>query len=381
MSGCDRNHRNVSIRIDLAAIRHNLRQVRKAAPGRKVFAVIKADAYGHGAGHILPALQDADAYAVAHVEEALAVRQIDNHKPVLVLQGFHTLEQLDECRCVGLWPVIHNLSQLEMIGNSKMPDLACWVKIDTGMGRLGFMPEAIPAVQARLADAQVRVQGLMTHFASADRENDMSIDRQIRTFNATRWTGTIDRSACNSAALLSRSDCQWEWVRPGIMLYGASPFSAETKAAGVLGLQPAMRVTAPVTAIRNLKRGDRIGYGGQYECTGPTRVATIGAGYADGYPRAEPGSTSVMLGNWRCPLLGRISMDTMAVDISGLPVPPPLDYPVTLWGHAQLGVDEIARNIGTIPYELLCTVRGKRSYLDAPREGNVRKFMENSSID
>ncbi|OED37367.1 alanine racemase [Chromatiales bacterium (ex Bugula neritina AB1)] len=371
----------MSIHIDLAAIRHNLKQVRKAAPDRKIFAVVKADAYGHGAEKILTALEDADALAVAHVAEAVALRQAGRIGPILVMQGFHSDEELALCRRAGLWPVIHNRYQLELIENRKMPDLECWVKFDTGMGRLGFVPELAPTVQRKLRAVGVEVKGYMTHLASADRENDLSTDRQIRAFKAIRWSGKADRSVCNSAALLARNDCPWEWVRPGIMLYGASPFASQSRAADKLGLQPAMRVTAPVTAIRNLKRGDRIGYGGNYECTEPTRVATIGAGYADGYPRAAPGTTSVMLGNWRCPLLGRISMDTMAVDISALPVPPPLDYPVTLWGHAQLGVDEIARNIGTIPYELLCTIRGKRTYLDAPVEGNVRQITANTMID
>lgn len=377
MIACDRENRNVTIRIDLAAIRHNVRRVRALAPGKKIFAVVKADAYGHGAERILPALQDADALAVAHVAEGMALRHAGEMKPVLVMQGFRNTAQLDDCLRAGLWPVVHHRDQLEMLKNNpKSKNLSCWVKFDTGMGRLGFTPDRANTVHRTLQAANVHVLGIMTHLASADRENDLSTDRQLRVFKSMRWPQPIDRSVCNSAALLSRHESHFDWVRPGIMLYGASPFACEQKTAEKLGLQPAMRVTAPVTAIRNFKRGDRIGYGGLYECKAATKVAIIGAGYADGYPCVTPNVASVMLGNQRCPLRGRISMDTMAVDVSALSVPPPIDFPVTLWGHAQLGVDEIACTMGVIPYELLCTIRGKRSWLDASSRLNVRRINE-----
>ena len=181
----------------------------------------------------------------------------------------------------------------------------------------------------------------------------------------------------NSAALISRRDMQFDWVRPGIMLYGASPF--ENPDVATLGLQPAMRATAPVIAIRELGRGKRIGYGGRYQCTRNTKVAVIGAGYGDGYPRSVPDGTSVMLGNQRCPIVGQISMDSLVVDISSLTVSPPIDYPVTLWGHSQLRVDEIAALIGTIPYETLCGIRGQRHWIDAKSERNVRKIVDDLS--
>lgn len=380
MIACDRENRNVTIRIDLAAIRHNVKRVKALAPGKKIFAVVKADAYGHGAERILPALQEVDALAVANVAEAIALRQAAASKPILVLQGFRNPLQLEDCLRAELWPVVHHRDQLDIIkSHSNVRELGCWVKFDTGMGRLGFTPDRASTVHRSLQAAGVKVLGIMTHLASADRENDLSTDRQLRVFKSLRWPLPVVRSVSNSAALLSRTDCHLDWVRPGIMLYGASPFESGLKTAEHLGLQPAMRVTAPVIAIRNFKRGDRIGYGGLYECTGATRVAVIAAGYADGYPRVAPNLTSVMLGNQRCPLLGRISMDMMVVDVSELSVPPPIDFPVTLWGHARLGVDEIARNMSAIPYELLCGIRGSRSWLDASAERNVRRLNVDST--
>lgn len=389
----DRDNRHVNIHIDLAAVRHNLNRARTVATDKKVFSVVKADAYGHGFEHVVSALTESDAFAVANVAEGLAVRQTDSIKPVLVLQGYQSTAQLRECIRANLWPVIHHSDQIKMLVGADTSSLYCWVKVDTGMGRLGVEPGQLPALYQDLADESVTVVGIMTHLASADRPSDMSIDRQLKVFRSLKYPHPTAQSVANSAALLSRPDSHCDWVRPGIMLYGANPFGNNNTEARLVatqqspaipdadfGLQPAMRVTAPVIAIRDFKRGDRIGYGGTYECAGPTRVAIVGAGYGDGYPRTVPAGTCVMLGNRRCPIIGRVSMDSMSVDVSGLSVPPPVDYPVTLWGHAKLRVDEIADRIGTIPYELLCAIRGKRSWLDPSPETNVRSISDDRSI-
>lgn len=377
----DRENRQVNISIDLAAIRHNLKRVRESAPDKKIFSVLKADAYGHGASRILPALTGTDAFAVANVAEGNALRHAKTQKPILVLQGFHSTKQLSDCLRAGLWPVIHHMEQLEMLpGKSRGPELSCWVKVDTGMGRLGFKPEQIQQVCSKLQEAGVKVNGLLTHFASADRKADISTDRQLKVFKNIPKQN-VERSSANSAALLNRPDSHFDWVRPGIMLYGANPMeyrSGDSQRQN-FGLQPAMRVTAPVIAVREMKRGDRVGYGGTYECGGPTRVAIVGAGYGDGYPRTVAAGTCVVLGNRRCPIIGRISMDSMSVDISALSVNPPIDYPVTLWGHVSLLVDEVADHVGTIPYELLCSIRGKRSWHDPATEVNVRKISDTSA--
>jgi len=247
------------------------------------------------------------------------------------------------------------------------------------MSRTGFRVENGPSVHRRLANASVEVVGIMSHLANADNVKDIGNDRQLRQFNSVKWPDEVHRSLANSAATTSRSDLHFDWVRPGIMLYGASPF--EHVSAQALGLQPAMRVTAPVIAIRDVNRGQRIGYGGRFLCDKNMKVAVIGAGYGDGYPRSVPDGTSVMLGNQRCPIVGRISMDSLVVDISALTVPPPIDYPVTLWGHGQLPVDEIARLSGTIPYELLCCIRGQRQWIDATSEINIRKIDKDLSVN
>ncbi len=371
----ERENRQVNISIDLAAIRYNLKRARELSVGAKIFSVIKADAYGHGALRILPALADSDAFAVANVSEGLAIRNAGQDKPVLVLQGFHSTQQLRDCGRAGLWPVIHHREQLNMFDGVKLtaPLAGCWVKVDSGMGRLGFKPAEIPQICTHVRQLGVPVLGMLTHYASADRVADISTDRQLRVFRKTSHAG-VDRSASNSAAILTRRDSDFEWVRPGLMLYGADPreyhpgMSDNEDAA----LQPAMRVTAPVIAVRELKRGDRVGYGGTYECKENTRVAIVGAGYGDGYPRAVSPGTCVMLGNRRVPIIGRVSMDSMSVDISALSVSPPLDYPVTLWGHDSLRVDEIADRVSTIAYELLCSIRGKRSWHDPAAGINVR---------
>lgn len=393
MTSSDRPYRNVNIRIDLASIRHNLQCVRKLAPKSKIMAVVKSDAYGHGIARVLSALADADAFAVATVEEAMALRHTGETKPVVVFQGYRTENHLSDCIAARLWPVIHDDYQLDMLTGKKSAGLSCWVKFDTGMGRVGFNTGNAASINRRLQQANVAVVGLMSHFASADTVDNISNDRQLREFQSIRWPDPVAGSMANSAATISRPDAQLDWVRPGLMLYGASPFgsvgspsggsarSLSQTDAGSLGLQPAMRVSTPVIAIRELKRGQRIGYGGRYQCDRPMKVAVIGAGYGDGYPRAVPDHASVMFGNQRCPLVGRISMDSMVVDISSLAVPPPIDYPVTLWGHGQLRVDEIAQKAGTIAYELLCGIRGQRQWIDAPTEVNVRKIDKDLSIN
>ena len=397
MGYSDRDNRRVKIHIDLAAMRHNLNRARRAAPGKKTFCVVKSDAYGHGLEKVVPALQQADGYAAANVEEALAVRRQERVKPVLVLQGFQSPSELSDCARAGLWPVLHHAEQLKMLASTDAAPISCWIKFDTGMGRLGFDPSQLQTIVRQLEETSVNVIGLMTHLASADRPRDMSTNRQLKVFRSLQWPEAVASSVANSAALLTRPDSHHDWVRPGLMLYGANPMDAIsdgdiTDSSGTLSadnpdsdaqnfaLQPAMRVSAPVIAVRDFKRGDRIGYAGTYECKGPTKVAIVAAGYGDGYPRRVPAGTCVMLGDRRCPILGRVSMDSMSIDVTGLSAVPPLDYPVTLWGHSRLRVDEIARRIGAIPYELLCGIRGKRSWLDPLPGTNVRSISDDMSI-
>lgn len=377
MTNSDRPHRNVKLRIDLASIRHNLQCVKTLAPKSKVMAVVKADAYGHGMLRVRQALKEADGFAVATMEEGSALRRSGESKPILVLHGFRNESQMYDCIALNLWPVVHDRFQLDIIAKKTVSNLSCWVKFDTGMGRLGLRVENTSSVHRKLQESSTHVVGVMSHLASAERVKDLSNDRQLRQFGSINWPEDVSQSMANSAALISRKETQFDWVRPGLMLYGASPF--DNIDASTLGLQPAMRATAPVISIRDLKRGQRIGYGGRYQCDRNLRVAVIGAGYGDGYPRSVPDGTAVMLGNQRCPIVGQVSMDSIVVDISALTIPPPIDYPVTLWGHSQLPVDEIAGLADTIAYELLCSIRGQRQWIDASTEVNVRKIDKDLS--
>ena len=377
MTSSDRPYRNVNLRIDLASIRHNLNCAKKLAPNSKIIATIKADAYGHGMLSVLPALAGADAFAVATMQEGVALRRSGVSKPIMVLQGFRNRSQAFECMSLDIWPVVHDRYQLDILTSDSFDNLSCWIKFDTGMGRLGLQVEKARSVHRRMIAASVNVVGIMSHLANADNPRDLANDRQLREFCAINWPDKVDRSLANSAALISRHDMQFDWVRPGLMLYGASPLDGTTAAS--LGLQPAMRATAPVIAIRELKRGQRIGYGGHFQCSENMKVAVIGAGYGDGYPRSVADGVDVMLGNQRCPIVGQISMDSLIVDISSLMVSPPIDYPVTLWGHSQLPVDEIAALAGTVPYECLCGIRGQRHWIDAGSKLNVRKIINDLS--
>ena len=326
---------------------------------------------------VLPALRAADAFAVATMQEGVALRRSGVSKPIMVLQGYRNESQMYECLSLDLWPIIHDRYQIEILAGKSLNSLSCWVKFDTGMGRLGLQVAKAKSVHRRLMAASVNVVGIMSHLANAANPQDLTNGRQLREFCSIAWPDAVDRSLANSAALISRHDMQFDWVRPGLMLYGASPLESTTAVS--LGLQPAMRATAPVIAIRELKRGQRIGYGGLYQCSQNMTVAVVGAGYGDGYPRSVVDGAAVMLGNQRCPIVGQISMDSLVVDISSLMVPPPIDYPVTLWGHSQLPVDEVAALAGTIPYECLCGIRGQRHWIDASSKLNVRKIVNDIS--
>ena len=360
---CDRLYRNVRIAINLDAIAHNVRCCRQLADGAQVFAVIKADAYGHGAVEILPALSAIDGIAVVNVAEALTIRSHRPHGDILVLQGAQSFEELKTAVAANLSVVVHHAAQIDMLGQLDAPDRRCWLKIDTGMGRLGFSHHDIDCVRRQLAIRGVQVVGVLSHLACADDRQSAATDQQIQNFTdcMAGWSVPPVCSMANSAALLSRADTLFDWVRPGIMLYGVSPFARET---GVhRELQPAMRVDAPVIAVREHSKGQGIGYGATFICQAETRVAMVGIGYGDGYPRAAATGTPVEIGGRICPLLGRVSMDSIAVDVSELDAPVSPGDRAVLWGSDSLPVEAVAESVGVIPYELLCTIRGERTWV------------------
>jgi len=318
-------------------------------------AVIKANAYGHGLVAVGRALADADAFAVARIEEGVALREAGLGNRIVLLEGVFEPGHLPLAASLGLDIVIHSREQLEMLEAVTLPRaVETWLKIDTGMNRLGFRPEAVKDAAARLVGCR-SVAGpprLMTHLACADERDAGATERQLQRFNDAVTGHSGERSVANSAGLLWRPDSHADWVRPGIMLYGVSPFAGQT---GVeLGLRPAMQLLSNIIAVREVRRGERVGYGGTWTAAEDSRVAIAAIGYGDGYPRHLGSGTPVLVRDQRVPLVGRISMDMIAVDVTRLPEACVGDA-VALWGQ-QLPVEELATLAGTIPYELLCGV-------------------------
>jgi alanine racemase len=341
--------------VDTAALHHNLGVVRRLAPGARVMAVIKANAYGHGLVGTGRALRDADAFAVARIEEAVALREAGLENPVVLLEGVLDAAQLPLAASLALELVVHSPEQLAMLESAQLPrPIKAWLKLDTGMNRLGFPPAGARAAAGRLGACPLVAPGvrLMTHLACADERDARVTDAQLGRFTAALGDLPGERSIANSAGLLWRRDCHADWVRPGIMLYGVSPFADNT--GDDLGLRPAMELMSTVIALRTVQRGERVGYGGVWRAREDSRIAIAAIGYGDGYTRHLGSGTPVLVRGRRAPLAGRVSMDMIAVDVTLIPETRVGDE-VTLWG-AGLPVEELARQAGTIPYELLCSV-------------------------
>jgi alanine racemase len=341
--------------IDTRALRSNLATVRARAPGARVMAVVKANAYGHGLVPTALALADADAFAVARLEEGLALRAAGVTAPIILLEGVFASEQLLEAARHGFDIVVHDPLQIELLeAFSGAHRFVVWMKIDTGMNRLGFRPADFPAAHERVkamlpAPLEIR---LLTHLARADDQDDATNKQQIAKFKAAIGDLDYATSISNSAGVLSGAGSDADWVRPGLALYGVSPFS--DRKGGDLGLQPAMSLESTVIATRRVPKGETVGYGGTWKAARNSSIAIVAAGYGDGLPRNLPSETPVLIADKRAPIVGRVSMDMIAVDVTDLP-PVFVGDPVILWG-AGLPVEEIAHHAGTIPYELLCSV-------------------------
>ncbi|HCK81034.1 MAG TPA: alanine racemase [Candidatus Competibacter sp.] len=341
--------------IDLAALRHNLARVRAAAPGCRVATALKANAYGHGLLRAARALAAADVFAVARCDEAMALREAGIGKPILVLEGFLQPEEIELCRRHGLHATVHHESQLRMLELApRDPPIEVWLKIDTGMHRLGFAPERVPAALERLAACPNAAPNprLMSHLARADDRADPYTRRQLNLFKAVSHGKTAERSLANSGGILGWPETHFDWVRPGIMLYGCSPFSQRTGADE--GLRPVMTLASRLIAVQRYAAGEAIGYSGTWVCPRDSRIGVVAIGYGDGYPRHAPSGTPLLVNGRRAPLVGRVSMDMLTVDLSELPEAEVGD-PVILWGRG-LPAEEIASKVGTITYELFCKV-------------------------
>ena len=347
--------------IDTAALRHNLGTIRAYAPGSRVMAVVKANAYGHGLVSTALALADADSFAVARLEEGIALRAAGVRTPIVLLEGVFSAEQLAEAAHHRFELVVHDPLQLKLLeAHRDAQRFIVWIKMDTGMNRLGFRPEAFAPALARLRALTVSPLELraMTHLARAD-ERDVSMTReQIAKFESTLseagLTGTqrLATSIGNSAGTLGWPAAHGDWVRPGLALYGVSPFGNET--AEKHGLKPVMTLETTVLTVRDVKRGETVGYAGAWRAERDSSIAILAAGYGDGLPRHLENGTPVLIGGARYPLVGRVSMDMIAVDVTGAPKVVTGNKAI-IWG-VGLPVEDVAKHADTIPYELLCGV-------------------------
>ncbi len=356
------------------ALRHNLLRARACAPNARVWAVVKANAYGHGLERVFDALRGADGFALLDLAEAQRIRTLGWRGPILLLEGAFHPRDLELCSRLQLWHTVHNTEQLDWLAAHKtQAPHRVFLKLNSGMNRLGFSPTAFRAAWARLnAMPQVDEISLMTHFSDAD--GPRGVAHQLAVFEATTADLPGERTLCNSAATLRHaarplhadapigSTVSADWVRQGIALYGSAPDHPEHSAGG-WQLLPAMSLSSELIALQSLQMGDTVGYGSVFTAGAPMRVGVVACGYADGYPRHAPTGTPVLVGGVRTRVVGRVSMDMITVDLSPLDaagVACGVGTEVVLWGHsgsgALLPVDEVAAAAGTIAYELLCAV-------------------------
>lgn len=343
--------RPIQARIDLSALEYNLQVVRRASSAR-IMAVIKADAYGHGLLRAAEALNEAEGFALLDIRDAICLRDAGFSQTILLLEGFFTPDDLPLVAEYDLACVIHTQQQIDMLeAYPRRRSLEVWLKVNSGMSRLGFAPDKFSAALQTLKKHRViRDITLMTHFAHADESTGVAA--QLDVFNELAAPYRLARSLANSAALLRYPATHADWVRPGIMLYGASPFVENS--AQQLGLRPVMTLQSRIIAVQKLSPGESIGYGGIFRAESPMRVGVVACGYADGYPRHAPTGTPVLVDGQRTRTLGRISMDMLTVDLSALPAAD-VGSSVTLWGEG-LPVEQVAHAAGTISYELLCAL-------------------------
>jgi alanine racemase len=311
--------------------------------------VVKANAYGHGLSRAAKALA-ADGLGLIELEAALELRRIGENRPILLMQGFYSQKELEPIAANAITTVVHDEEQLAMLERARLPaKVRVYAKLNTGMNRLGFAEAEFPRALARLRACAGDIT-LMTHFADAD--GARGVRWQLERFEAATAGAGLPRSLANSAAVLRYPEAHSEWVRPGIMLYGCSPFADE--GAEKLGLKPVMTLSSELIAVRELREGDSVGYGCIFTAPAPMRIGIVACGYADGYPRHAPIGTPVLVCGKRTRTVGRVAMDMLFADLTGIPEAA-VGSPVTLWGEG-LSADEVAASAGTVSYELLCAL-------------------------
>lgn len=344
------------IELDIPALQHNFKRIQQLAPHRKILAMIKANAYGHGAEKIAKGLPQADAFGVTCINEAIRLREVNIGQDIVLMQGFNHAADLQIISSHNLQIVLHDWVQLNTLEQQHLSSpLVIWLKIDTGMHRLGFNPHAIPEIINRLQKMNYIEKPLrfMTHFASSEQIENPMTQHQLQNFLMTTEKLPGLKSLANSAAILAWPNTHGDWVRPGLMLYGVSPFPQ--KIGNDHNLKPVMNWGSSLMVVHQLQKGDGVGYNSTWICPEDMLVGIVSAGYGDGYPRQAKNGTSVLVNNKNVPLIGRVSMDMLAVDLRTQPNAK-IGDPVVLWGK-NLPVEEIAKSAEMSPYQLMCGVR------------------------
>lgn len=339
--------------VNAQALRHNLRQVRKLSAASKIWSVVKADAYGHGMLRCLAALGETDGFALLNIIDAIQLRDAGWQGPILLLEGFFSSDEIPLIARYRLTIAIHSDWQLRALQDSQLTHpIEIYLKVNTGMNRLGFPPEKIIAIwQILNQHPQVSSITLMSHFATADKPE--GVNSQFDCFNQACLGLAGERSLANSAALLWHPKTHVDWVRPGIILYGASP-NGKFDDIAAMGFKPAMNLSSNIIAIQQLGSGDRVGYGGYFQSDHPLRIGIVACGYADGYPRHAPDGTPVAVEGVLTRIVGRVSMDMLTVDLTPCPQAV-VGSRVELWGE-QISIDSVAEKAGTLGYELMCGI-------------------------
>ncbi len=355
--------RPAKVIIDLAALRHNFSRIREIAPGRKVMAIVKADAYGHGIVRVAQTLSAADSFGVACLEEAEQLRTSGIEQPIVLLEGPYGAAELPRIRALQLEMVIHHHSQVEILEQTRLRGFAqIWLKVDSGMHRLGFLPEDLAAIWQRLEKVKAikKPIRLMSHLAAANEAGSAMTRRQLELFSQLNAPYGAEQSMANSAGVLAWPDSHGDWVRPGLLLYGISPLDDTLSAEH--DLRPVMTLASALISVKTIKKGEPVGYGAAWSCPEDMPIGIVAAGYGDGFPRHAATGTPVLVNGRRVSVIGNASMDMLTVDLRKQPQAQVGDA-VELWG-ANLSIEEIAHHAGTIPYEILCGVHKRLRFIE-----------------
>lgn len=345
--------RPVLASINLQALRDNLAIARRAANGARVWSVVKANAYGHGLDRVWNALKETDGFAMLNLEEAILLRERGWKGPILLLEGFFHADELELFDKYRLTTSVHSNWQIKALQNARLHSpIDIYLKVNSGMNRLGFAPERVQTVWQQLRGMKnVGVMTLMSHFAQA--ENTDGVIEPMRLIEQAAEGLDCPRSLANSAATMWHPETHFDWVRPGIVLYGASPSGLWQDIANT-GLKPVMTLSSQIIGVQNLKPGDAVGYGSRYRAKEEQRIGIVACGYADGYPRIVANGTPVLVDGIRTGTVGAISMDMLAVDLTPCPQAG-IGTAVELWGQ-EIKIDEVAASAGTVGYELMCAL-------------------------